>query len=414
MKCCDIDCNSGAEIYECYNTDRSREIWKRWGLKRCCPERKTSRWTRIKKRHGCDFEYFFCRCPFFISIVLLSISFLLCIIGISIKDSDYKYWESKVDRLNVLRRYIPVNTQFSEVIDSSEYKSFIDKSNISIITSPILNISINDQYIGSSVCILYPNQHQACSYVCYTRDCWVPEQTARCSLAMRKYNCVETYFDKTTYRCNSIDKTKNFTFEDELNICRLDCPDFSCQGYNYKCGSSQCLMYNHTLYNIAKYRVDTMTRSEFYITKRGEKIYLKYKGEVCKVSRKSEKNETNCKLKSMTVMYDPEIPDDFLVLKASADRSLRNGIFISPPKDDPIYLIPDRTINLYISSIFFLVLAISILGFPLYCCTRDYRRGTLYEKILINTRFNKNIIYIIMEYSGNEKEVQSRKEWMMV
>jgi hypothetical protein len=81
------------------------------------------------------------------------------------------------------------------------------------------------------------NLCKPCSYVCFTKDCWVKAQQIKCIEEMSKNDCVNTYTDRSTYVC-----TKNPV--NSIGICQEICPDFSCQEYDFTCN---CICNKYTV-----------------------------------------------------------------------------------------------------------------------------------------------------------------------
>jgi hypothetical protein len=94
----------------------------------------------------------------------------------------------------------------------------------------------------------------ACTFICYTKECWIKQQQLQCAEQMSKLKCLSIYTDKITYVCTN-DPVNDMT------DCINECTDFSCKGYDYKCN---CLCTKHAI-NICDITKNDMIKTEFKI-----------------------------------------------------------------------------------------------------------------------------------------------------
>jgi hypothetical protein len=129
-------------------------------------------------------------------------------------------------------------------------------TNITIQHNMTCDYVLQNNIFTSNTCLLQGlctnNVCKPCSYVCFTKDCWVQLQQIKCIESMSKNNCVATYIDKSTYICT----------KDPINstsVCQENCPDFSCQGYNLTCDCI-CNKYDVKECNVVKsYNITTVS-----------------------------------------------------------------------------------------------------------------------------------------------------------
>jgi hypothetical protein len=103
------------------------------------------------------------------------------------------------------------------------------------------NIYTSNSCLQQGLCT--NNVCKPCSYVCFTKDCWVKAQQIKCIEEMNKNDCVNTYTDRSTYVC-----TKDPV--NSTSICQGICPDFSCQAYDWTCN---CICNN---YDVKKCKIN--------------------------------------------------------------------------------------------------------------------------------------------------------------
>ena len=92
-------------------------------------------------------------------------------------------------------------------------------------------------------CTDYEVSCTPCYYVCYTLQCWVPQQQENCLNATDNYKCNVTFgTDRTTYVCT---QDPNNT----IATCRQECTDYNCKADDTKCNcvNGQCLAYQNKI-----------------------------------------------------------------------------------------------------------------------------------------------------------------------
>jgi hypothetical protein len=135
---------------------------------------------------------------------------------------------------------IDLNYKMTQIIQQNNITNITQLSvdPVCVDTNMTMSDDISCDYVlqnniyTSNTCLLQGqctnNVCKYCSYVCFTKDCWIKTQQLKCIKSMSKNNCIVSYIDKSTYLCT----------KDPINstaICQENCPDFSCQAYDLSC-----------------------------------------------------------------------------------------------------------------------------------------------------------------------------------
>jgi hypothetical protein len=210
-----------------------------------------------------EYEYPFFIVFFFSGICWLSIGIAFLVINLNHKDNIYLNNKQIDDSYSMVKLMIAINktnmNYLSVGTDCSKANNLSIQTCDNIIKNKIYGV---DKCLIQNACV--STICKPCSYVCFTKNCWIPEQQTVCLKSMENNNCRVSYTDKSTYVCTG----------DPINstgICQEKCSDFACQSYDYYCGCvcteyslGQCNVINNTKIETS-YKIFYQTNNQQYI-----------------------------------------------------------------------------------------------------------------------------------------------------